>query len=373
MITVQKARLFRLGLALVLLVGTTAQAFTLFPTAKDRAASLLKRTDRVLSRADAAYESGDPAQARDLYASALASYEELNRSAPELHDGLPIYRVNYCKGQLASVDQQLAGNTGEVTKQGARQAGAFSGAFSAEDPAQPQPRQPAKTQTMRIPQPSRGALAPSDTIINMHVRQGADGDRAGRKALGGEPGARTVAGRTAGATPVADDAIEPLPDEPERPPVDPALVAADLQEARLMLEDDQLADATRILVQVLREDPGNRSARLMLGIARTRQGRSDEALVALEDLRGQNEDLPLLLALSGAYCQEGRHFDAMLTLDKAITLAPSHPHAYLNLAWLHLAMNAGTESKRDAEAYYRRAVKLGARRDRALELKLGIE
>jgi tetratricopeptide (TPR) repeat protein len=373
MITVQIARLFRLGLALVLLGGTTAQAFTLFPTAKNRAASQLKRADRLLSSADAAYERGDPAEAREFYASALSDYEELNRTAPDLHDGLPSYRVNYCKGQLASVDQQLAGNTGAAMQQGAQKAGAFSGAFSVDDSAQLPPRQPAKPQALRIPQPSRGALAPSDTIITRHARQGTDGELAARKALDGEPVTRTVAGRQAAAAPVADDAIKSLPDEPARPPVDPKLVAADLQEARLMLEDDQLADATRILVQVLREDPGNRSARLMLGIARTRQGRSDEALVTLEDLRGQNEDLPLLLALSGAYCQEGRYFDAMLTLDKAITLAPSHPHAYLNLAWLHLAMNAGTESKRDAEAYYRRAVKLGARRDRALELKLGIE
>jgi tetratricopeptide (TPR) repeat protein len=193
---------------------------------------------------------------------------------------------------------------------------------------------------------------------------------------GGSGASAAEAGR--GAMPVSDIVAataetDTTQAEPAREPVDPALIAADLREARVLLEDEQLADATRLLVGVLRADPGNRSARLMISIARARQGRHDEALVALEDLRGQNEDLPLLLALSAAYCGAGRFFDAMLILDKAIKLAPADPRAYLNLSWLHLAMTEGETGRRDAEAYYRRAVRLGARRDRAIEVKLGLE
>ena len=210
----------------------------------------------------------------------------------------------------------------------------------------------------------------------------ASGDVPGAPVANATQGITLAAGKTAGAmvpgvvadtgpeTVAVTEAAEP---EPEPEPPDPAVIAADLREAGKLLEDEQLADAIRLLVGVLRADPGNRSARLMIALVRTRQGRYDEALVALEDLRGKNEDLPLLLALSAAYCGAQRFFDAMLVLDKAIKLAPADPRAYLNLAWLHLTMDAGETGRRDAEAYYRRAVRLGARRDRALEVKLGLE
>ncbi|MDD5704844.1 MAG: tetratricopeptide repeat protein, partial [Kiritimatiellae bacterium] len=150
-------------------------------------------------------------------------------------------------------------------------------------------------------------------------------------------------------------------------------LAADLAEARAWLEAEQLDDAARLLTGLLRENPGSRPARLMIATVRVRQGRHDEALAALEDLRGTGEDLPLLLTLAGAYYGAGRYYDAMLALDQAVKLEPTHPHAYVNLAWLRLAMAPGTDGVQEAEVYYRQAVKLGARRDWQLERKLGLE
>ena len=340
-----------MALALLLLAVLPAQAFSLFPGRKEAIETHLRRADALLARADAAYEAGATRDARRLYAEALERYETLNARQPDLHDGLPRFRVDYCRRQLASLESM---ENASAARPGT------------DDAAKPPPsggrlrlfrrerRSAADATLPPAPQPeaaTAGAAATTgDGFVAAEVATGLD------------------------ATPFRDtqpDAEEAA--EPEREPPDPALIAADLREARVMLEDEQLADATRILVGVLRADPGNRSARLMIALARARQGRHDEALVALEDLRGQNEDLPLLLALSAAYCGAGRFFDALLVLDKAIKLAPADPHAYLNLAWLHLAMDPGETGRRDAEAYYRRAVRLGVRRDRALEVKLGIE
>lgn len=338
----QHARLRRLALALLLLAVMPAQAFSLFPGRKDAIEAHLRRADALLERADAAYDAGETGAARRLYAEALERYEELHSKQPDLHDGLPQFRLDYCRGQLASLEIE---ETDSAANHGTNDA---------------------------VKPPPRGGLLRFFRRERLSSADAALQPAAEAMPTSGPPtAAESAVPEGAPERDAAPAAVEAS--EPEREPPDPAVIAEDLREARVLLEDEQLADATRILVGVLRADPGNRSARLMIALARARQGRHDEALVALEDLRGQNEDLPLLLALSAAYCGAGRFFDAMLVLDKAIKLAPADPHAYLNLSWLHLAMDPGETGRRDAEAYYRRAIRLGARRDRALEIKLGIE
>lgn len=340
----------RLALGLLLLAGLSAEAFSLFPGRKDEVATHLRRADALLARADAAYEAGETDAARRFYGEALERYEELHKSQPDLHAGLPRFRVDYCREQLASLDQMPAGTGSAPVETGKRL-----------------PRR-GLLRFFRRERPSETNAAPPTWVSPEPMRVAPPAPQPGGSDL-----AAPAANAGQVATPVRDTVADAAEAEPAREPVDPAVIAADLREARVLIEDEQLADATRLLVGVLRADPGNRSARLMIALARARQGRHDEALVALEDLRGQNEDLPLLLALSAAYCGAGRFFDAMLVLDKAIKLAPADPRAYLNLSWLHLAMNEGETGRRDAEAYYRRAVRLGARRDRALEVKLGLE
>ena len=339
-------------LAVLLLAGATAQGFTLFPNAKDRSASLFRRADVLLTRADAAMEGGNPDQAQILYEQALKRYEELNQTAPDLHDGLPRFRVDYCRNQLAALQGKLVDNTDPAAEAAARAAIKQD----RDAPGVPQ------GESARFPVPfRRGRSEPVGAGLPAPQTASAEF----------QPPATTEVRPDATGAAGGGDADEPAP--PSRTPPNPAQIAADLRAARARLEDDQVAEASRILVDLLREDPDNRSARMLIALVRTRQGRGDEALVALEDLRGQSEDLPLLLALAGAYCGAGRHFDAMLTLDKAIKLAPEHPYPYLNLAWLSLAMNSAADGRRDAEVYYRRAVKLGATRDRTLEMRLGLD
>lgn len=299
--------------AIAALQGGMAQAFSLFgPDANTRAANYMRRADATLTRADAAYEGGNLDQALTLYERAGKAYTDLHRSHPKLHDGLPRYRLDYCSNQIVRIQARLRGAPSTEFEPVAT-----GGVEVVAAPAGGRPAFPAASP------PEAAALA--------------DGDGGG-----------------------------PAPSRRQQ-------WAADLAEARALLDNDQLDDAARLLAQLLREDPGQRSARLMIAMVRSRQGRNDEALAALEDLRGAGEDLPLLLALAGAYAGAGRHFDAMLALDKAVALAPEHPHAYVNLAWLRLTMSPGAEGLREAEAYYRRAIKLGARRDWQLERKLGLE
>lgn len=159
----------------------------------------------------------------------------------------------------------------------------------------------------------------------------------------------------------------------EPPPYDMRNFAHDLGEAKMLIEDGNLSAAASLLIPMLRHDPTNREVRLLVAIVRTRQNRFDEAIVALEDMRGRREDLPVLLALSGAYAGAGRHHDALLALDVAIRLAPADPNAYLNMAWLTLSMPADADTLKNAETYYRQAIKRGAARDRTLEARIGLE
>ncbi len=140
----------------------------------------------------------------------------------------------------------------------------------------------------------------------------------------------------------------------------------------MLMEDGNLSEAASVLIPMLRHDPSNRQVRLLLAIVRTRQSRYDEAIVALEDLRGIREEMPILLALSGAYMGAVRYHDALLALDRAVRLNPADPNPYLNLAWLTLVMPQDSDTLKNAEIYYRQAIKRGAARDRALESRIGL-
>ncbi|MDD5704684.1 MAG: hypothetical protein PHR35_02080, partial [Kiritimatiellae bacterium] len=78
------------AMSVALLEAGRAGPVSLFgPSAGERAGNYLRRTDAVLSRADAAYEGGNLDQALILYERAHKGYATLHRDHPDLHDGLP--------------------------------------------------------------------------------------------------------------------------------------------------------------------------------------------------------------------------------------------------------------------------------------------
>lgn len=153
----------------------------------------------------------------------------------------------------------------------------------------------------------------------------------------------------------------------------PEELAHEIAEARAHIVRGNLVDASATLIPLLRAEPENRTVRTLIAIVRTRQGRYDEAVVALEDLRGKDDDMSILLALSAAYVGSGRHNDALLCLDSALRISKDDPAPYMNLAWLTFIMSKGDGTAlKNAETYYRAAIKRGAARDQALESKIGM-
>lgn len=310
-----------------------ANAWTIFGSREDSLQDQLRAGDKLMLKADAAYEAGKMERAGGYYRRALQKYEALNESDPGFMDGLAAIRIAYCAKQYTNVLEAASAGVAEVGADGAAEAEAADvsevGAAGAAEVSKPQALQPPQPQAAQAAQP-----------------------------------------QAAQAAETADDSVvEPQP--PPRPPYNPRNFAHDFAEARMLMEDGNLSEAAAVLIPMLRHDPSNRQVRLLIAIVRTRQGRYDESIVALEDLRGIREDLPVLLALSGAYMGASRYHDALLALDSAIKLNPSDPSAYLNLAWLTLVMPAEPDTLKNAEIYYRQAIRRGAARDRALEARIG--
>ena len=309
-----------------------------------------------MERADAEFEKGEYEKARDFFSRALDGYMQVEALAPDYKNGLPTLRIHYCASQITNAVAALVGD--------------------------PMPEEPVESaaeafSTAReLPEASRVQAAPAPgttahAVVSAIPESGQIASKDSQKAQ-----SRPHPSVTA-ATPVRKLDGAPAVSGPVAKPVTPVYDARnyihDFNEARVLLEEGFLSEAADILVPLLHQDPGNRSIRLMIAIVRTRQGRFDEAIGALEDLRGRQEDLPILLAISGAYLGAGRYPDALLALDRAVKLAPDDPNAYMNLAWLSLVMpGCGRDAIPNAEAYYRQAIIRGAARDRALEKRIGL-
>ncbi len=327
--------------ALVAGLSLQACAWTIFGSKEDALADRLRAGDKLMLKADEAYKEGKPSRAGAYYDRALRKYETLMEADPGFMDGIAAIRIAYCARQYTNALEAVAA---------AKAAGAAGEAevskHQAAQPPQPQAAQPPQPQAAQPPQPQAAQAA--------------------------QPQAAQA------AQPQAAQAAQPQaqppqpPAQPPKPPYDPRNFTHDFAEAKTMLEDGNLSEAAAILIPMLRHDPSNRQVRLLVAIVRTRQGRCDEAIVALEDLRGIREDLPVLLALSGAYMGASRYHDALLALDSAVKLSPSDPNAYMNLAWLTLVMPTDADTLKNAEIYYRQAIRRGAPRDRSLEARIGI-
>ncbi len=338
-------------------VAIHAGAWTLFGSKEDALADKLRSGDKYLQKADAAYEEGQMERAGKYYVRAIQKYEKLQETDPTYMEGIAGIRLNYCAKQytnaLVAIEAALeAADAAEV------------GAADAAEASQPQAAQPPQPQAAQQPQP-QAAQQPQPQAAQPPQPQAAQAAATSGDAVAATSG-------DAVAQPQAAQPPQPQVSPPPRPPYDPRNFTHDFAEARMLMEDGNLSEAASVLIPMLRHDPSNRQVRLLLAIVRTRQSRYDEAIVALEDLRGIREEMPILLALSGAYMGAVRYHDALLALDRAVRLNPADPNPYLNLAWLTLVMPQDSDTLKNAEIYYRQAIKRGAARDRALESRIGL-
>ena len=151
---------------------------------------------------------------------------------------------------------------------------------------------------------------------------------------------------------------------------EPVDLRRELAIAQRVVTSEHPEDALPSLITVLRAEPTNRLALLLMATLRVQQGRYDDAIVTIEGLRESDEDEAVLLLAAGAYCGAGRYFDALLSLDKAMKKNPESPQANIDMAYLLLEMSP--EKRADATAYYKHARKLGIPRDALLEKRLGL-
>jgi tetratricopeptide (TPR) repeat protein len=286
--------------------ASDAQAF--WGSAKKEASeAAAKQAGDLVREADAARRAGDGDAAVALYRRAIDALLEIESQKSDVDMGPIRFRRAYCETQIDQIKfDQASKNERRVT------------VTSVTPPAAPSAAEaPAAT----------GAVA-------------------------------TAASRVTGVPPSSTNA--------------PALVVnvvSELAWARDMIELGRQDEAAATLIRVLKFDPAHRAARLMLATVRCRQGAYADALIILEDLRGEREDEAVLLALSGAYCGATRYYEALLALDRALAVNPRNAAANMNMAYLLLEMSPGRQ--KESELYYRQAVKLGAARDAALERRLG--
>jgi tetratricopeptide (TPR) repeat protein len=89
-------------------------------------------------------------------------------------------------------------------------------------------------------------------------------------------------------------------------------------------------------------------------------------------LAEQFKDNPsVLLMASGVAVATGEPIVALRMLNHIVTTFPAFADAYVNLAYLHLAMDPAA-NRQGAIAYYREALRLGAEGDPRLERELNI-
>ena len=357
MITIRQIAFFTLLSAIAIQAG----AWTLFGSKEDALADKLRSGDKYLQKADAAYEEGQMERAGKYYERAIQKYEKLQEADPTFMEGIAGIRLNYCSKQYTNALEAVAA---------AAAAAAEAKAADAAEAEAPDEAEVGAASAAEVGAASAAEVGAAGAAEVSKPQAASAAETSGGTAAATSDGtAAATSGGTAAAT-SGGAAVQAAP--PPRPPYDPRNFAHDFAEARMLMEDGNLSEAAAVLIPMLRHDPSNRQVRLLLAIVRTRQSRYDEAIVALEDLRGIREDMPILLALSGAYMGAVRYHDALLALDRAVRLNPADPNPYLNLAWLTLVMPQDSDTLKNAEIYYRQAVKHGAARDRALESRIGL-
>jgi tetratricopeptide (TPR) repeat protein len=379
-------------LALLSTVALQSGAWTLFGSKSDALADKLRSGDKYLQKADTAFEEGRMERAGKYYGRAIQKYEELKEADPTYMDGIAGIRLTYCAKQYTNALEAVAAAIAEAEAGAANAAeagapdGAEAGAAGAAEAGAAGAAEVAAAGAAEVAAAGAAEVAAAGAaevgaanaaeVSKLKAAQppkpqaASAAETSGGTAAETSGGAATETSGDAAAETSGDAAAQAAP--PPRPPYDPRNFTHDFAEARMLMEDGNLSEAAAVLIPMLRHDPANRQVRLLLAIVRTRQSRYDEAIVALEDLRGIREDMPILLALSGAYMGAVRYHDALLTLDRAVRLNPADPNPYLNLAWLTLVMPQEPDTLKNAEIYYRQAVRRGATRDRALETRIGL-
>ena len=321
----------RKGLAVILLLaGIGVAPVQVLAKAKEpKVSELLKDANEMMSAAQTAYVDGDSKKAIELYRKALAEIARIEQENPKRvssSEFAPIrFRKALCETEIDRVMLEEVNTTART--------------MAVTD-----------TSVLEAKRAERKRKAETNNMPEVTVT------------LGVKHGPETP-GEVVEAKPETKDAVDA--------PVQPVNVKEELEWVKDMLSMDRFDDADKALLKVLKQEPGNHDARFLMALARVKQEKSADATVVIDDLLADNAaDEPVLLLASGMFAAMGNYAKAMDVLDKAMKTNPQRPDGYLNMAWLLLEMK--TSDTKEAELYYRQAVKLGGARDRDIERRLGI-
>ena len=167
-------------------------------------------------------------------------------------------------------------------------------------------------------------------------------------------------------SPVGPGDVEPAPATNGKPQDKTAGLAEMKKTAAELIEQGQADQAGQLLLKGLRLDPDNRSLRLMIGMARCRAGRFEDAIHLLEPMIDeQPNDAEAYLLLGTAYFGLGRNGKALGAVRQATELAPNMGEAHFNLARVLVSMDQPDPQL--AGQHYRLAMQLGVPPDPELE------
>ena len=128
-----------------------------------------------------------------------------------------------------------------------------------------------------------------------------------------------------------------------------------LQTAHALHRSGNYAEAERLYGDVLRSDPNNVSALLLLGYVLLRRGALNEALTLFDRvLSVQSGAFDALIGRGAALCSLNRHAEALTSFDRALGIRPRSPQVHSNRGNALLALGRGTEALQS----YERAVML---------------
>jgi len=327
-------RVFCVVLALVAWVAMPAVAAK--EKSEPKVSELMKDANEMMSQAQTSYVNGETKEAIELYRKALAEIARLEAENPKrvsTSEFAPVrFRKALCETEIDRIMLEEVNSNARTV---------------------------AVTDTSALEKKREERKKAAETN---HVPEAAV--KLSPKSVSGAP-AEPVAQEEKAEPVAATEKAEPAPSKP-------LVMKEELEWAKDMLSMDRFDEAERSLLKILKEKPEHRESRLLMAVARVRQGKFTDAEILIDDLLADNPgDESVLLLSAGAQMADGNYSKAIEALDKVLKINPKRPDGYLNMAWLLLEMKSGKTE--DAELYYRQAVKLGGPRDRDLERRLGIK
>jgi Flp pilus assembly protein TadD len=126
--------------------------------------------------------------------------------------------------------------------------------------------------------------------------------------------------------------------------------AGDLKNVPQLIRDGELGRAEKIIDRTLAAKPRDAAARFQKSILFTRRGKTDEAIVVLQDIVADYPELPEPYNnLAALYAAKGRYDDARRLFETAVANDPNNATAHENLGDLYVKL-ADTEYEKTVKS-----------------------